>query len=148
MSSNEQSVRLPNGVTLRYIEQGPADRAPVILLHGYSDSALSYGPVLAHLPNWVRAIAVSLRGHGNSDKPADGYHPRDLAADVAEFMQLRKIRSAVLAGHSMGTMVAQCFALDYPQQTRALVLAGALGRLRENAQVVEMADQLNAMEDP
>ncbi len=148
MTLNEQSVRLPNGVTLRYVEQGPVEMSPVILLHGYTDSLLSFEPVLAHLPSSIRAIALSLRGHGSSDKPANGYDPRDLAADLAEFMRLRRIRSAIVAGHSMGSAVAQCFALDHPEKTRGLALIGTFMTLRGNAELSEMSDQLSNMEDP
>ena len=83
----EQSIRLPNGVTLRYVEQGPADAMPLILLHGFPDSWLSYETVLANLPSPIRTIALSQRGFGNSDKPEGSYHPRDLAADLADFMK-------------------------------------------------------------
>ena len=52
----EQSIRLPNGATLRYVEQGPSDGMPLILLHGFPDSWLSYEIVLANLPSSIRAI--------------------------------------------------------------------------------------------
>src|SRR5262249_23715909 len=122
MSLTEQSVVLPSGIILRYVEQGPAVAMPVILLHGFPDSWLSWEPVLAHLPPAMRAIAVSLRGFGNSDKPATGYHPRELAADLADFMSLREIPHAVVAGHSMGALVAQSFAIEYPERVAGLAL--------------------------
>jgi alpha-beta hydrolase superfamily lysophospholipase len=54
---------------------------PVILLHGITDSWRSFEPVLPHLPASIRAFALSQRGHGDSERPAAGYHPRDFAAD-------------------------------------------------------------------
>lgn len=91
MTLTEQSIRLPNGVMLRYVEQGPAGAMPVILLHGFPDSWHSYESVLAHLSDSIRVIAVSQRGFGNSDRPATGYAPRDLAADLSNCMKLRDI---------------------------------------------------------
>lgn len=144
----EQSIRLPNGAALRYVEQGPADAMPLILLHGFPDSWLSYERVLANLPSTIRAIALSQRGFGNSDKPDDGYHPRDLAADLADFMRLRRIPRAILAGHSMGALVAQRFAIDFPERVAGLALIGTFKTLRGNAELGALIDEIAGMVDP
>ena len=148
MTLTEQSIRLPSGVTLRYVEQGPAGAMPIILLHGFPDSWLSYEPVLAFMPSSLRVIALSQRGFGNSDKPAAGYHPRDLAADLADFMTLRAIARAVIVGHSMGALVAQSFALDFPERVAGLVLIGTFRTQAGNAELTEMMDALDQMNDP
>ena len=144
----EQSIRLPNGATLRYVEQGPADAMPLILLHGFPNSWLSYETVLANLPSTIHAIALSQRGFGNSDKPDDGYHPRDLAADLADFMKLRRIPRAILAGHSMGALVAQRFAIDFPERIAGLALIGTFQALRDNPELAELIDEVADMADP
>lgn len=76
-----RSIELDTGVTLRYVEHGEPSGVVVIFLHGLSDSWLSFEPVLEHLPCWIRAFALSQRGHGDSDRPARGYAPREFAAD-------------------------------------------------------------------
>jgi pimeloyl-ACP methyl ester carboxylesterase len=144
----EQSIRLLNGLTLHYVEQGPANAVPVILLHGFPDSLLSYEPVLAHLPISIRAIALSQRGFGNSDKPTAGYHPRELAADLADFMRQRAIPRAVLVGHSMGALVARSFALDFPDRVAGLALIGAFKTQGDNAELAELIEALDQMDDP
>ncbi|HEV8389481.1 MAG TPA: alpha/beta hydrolase, partial [Dongiaceae bacterium] len=144
----EQSIRLLSGLTLYYVEQGPANAMPVILLHGFPDSLLSYEPVLAHLPISVRAIALSQRGSGNSDKPAAGYHPRDLAADLADFMRQRAIPRAVVVGHGMGALVAQSFALDFPERVAGLALIGTFRTQSDNAELAEIIGALDEMTDP
>ena len=144
----EQSIRLSNGATLRCVEQGPADAMPLILLHGFPDSWLSYETVLANLPSSIRTIALSQRGFGNSDKPEGSYHPRDLAADLADFMTLRRIPQAVLAGHSMGALVAQSFAVAFPERVAGLVLIGTFKTLRDNAELAQLIDDVAAMADP
>jgi pimeloyl-ACP methyl ester carboxylesterase len=143
----EHSIRLPNGVTLRYVEQGPAGAMPIILLHGFPDSWRSYETVLAHMPMSVRMIALSQRGFGNSDKPATGYNPRDLAADLAEFMKRRKIPEAVIVGHSMGALVAQRFAIEFPELAAGLVLIGTFPTLAGNTEISELIDALDQMKD-
>jgi pimeloyl-ACP methyl ester carboxylesterase len=144
----EQSIRLPNGVTLRVVEQGPSGALPIILLHGFPDSWLSYETVLAHLPTSIRVIALSQRGFGNSDKPAAGYHPRDLAADLADLMKQRRIPQAIVVGRSMGALVAQRFALDFPERVAGLVLIGTFRYLAGNAELQEMIAALDRMNDP
>ena len=144
----EHAIRLPNGATLRYVEQGPTDAMPLILLHGFPDSWLSYEIVLANLPSSIRAIALSQRGFGNSDKPEGSYHPRALAADLMDFMTLRRIPRAILAGHSMGALVAQRFALDFPERAAGLALIGTFKTLRDNAELAQLIDEVAAMADP
>ena len=40
----------------------------------------------AHLPDHIRAYALTTRGHGDSDKPEHGYRLEEQAADVAAFL--------------------------------------------------------------
>jgi pimeloyl-ACP methyl ester carboxylesterase len=144
-----QSVRLPNGVALQYVEQGDPAGIPVVFLHGVSDSWRSFEMVLPHLPASIRAIALTQRGHGDSDRPASGYQMRDFAADVAGVLDALGIQAAVIAGHSMGSIVAQRFALDYPARTLGLVLMGAFVSVADNPAVPEFYDQVVApLTDP
>jgi non-heme chloroperoxidase len=144
-----KTIELPNGVRLDYVEQGdPAAGTPVILLHGITDSWLSFEPVLPHLPESIHAFALSQRGHGDSSRPAIGYRPGDFAADVVAFMDALKLERAVIAGHSMGSYIAQRFALDYPERTRGVVLMGSFFTLRGNPAVAEFWDAVSNLTDP
>jgi pimeloyl-ACP methyl ester carboxylesterase len=58
----------------------------VLFLHGLTDSWRSSERVLPHLPESIRAIALTHRGHGDADRPATGYRTRAFAEDVAGFM--------------------------------------------------------------
>jgi pimeloyl-ACP methyl ester carboxylesterase len=120
-----RSIALPTGVTLEYAEQGDAAGIPVILLHGYTDSRRSWDPVLPRLPSRYRVFAITQRGHGESSKPEAGYDVEAFAADVAAFLDAKSIPRASIVGHSMGSMVAQQFAIDFPERLDALVLTGA-----------------------
>lgn len=143
-----QSVELPDGLRLEYVEQGEGAGIPVVLLHGYTDSWRSFEPVLPHLPPSVHAFALTQRGHGDAGRPAQGYRPRDFAADVAAFMDRLGIGPAVIAGHSMGASIAQRFALDHPERTLGLALLAALGSWRRNPGVVELWTAIASFEDP
>lgn len=120
-----RSIDLPTGVTLEYAEQGRPDGIPVVLLHGYTDSRHSWNLVLPRLPPRYRVFAITQRGHGESSKPADGYRVADFAGDVAAFLEAKRIDRAIIVGHSMGSMVAQQFTIENPEQVQALVLTGA-----------------------
>ena len=71
LTSDVKSVKLSNGVTLPYVEQGDPSGVPVVLLHGITDSWRSFAPVLPSLPASIHAFALTQRGHGDADRPAD-----------------------------------------------------------------------------
>src|SRR5687768_17157019 len=133
-----KSIQLSTGIQIEYAEQGSSAGTPVIFLHGYTDSWRSFEQVLRLLPESVHAYALSQRGHGNSDRPVNSYKPENFVADIAAFMKQLKVESAVIVGHSMGATVAQRFALDHPQMTRALVLIGSFASFKNNAGVEEL----------
>lgn len=148
MDHSMRSVDLPTGVTLQYVEQGDPQGLPVVLLHGGSDSWRSYELVLPHLPRWIRAIAVSQRGHGDSSRPTIGYRTRDFAADVAALLDALDIRRAVIAGHCMGGYVAQRFAIDHPDRTLGLVLAATRSTWYDHPDIRALAETVAGLEDP
>ncbi|MGH8974332.1 MAG: alpha/beta fold hydrolase [Acidimicrobiia bacterium] len=142
-------IDLPGRVALDVVLRGDAAGLPVVFLHGGTDSWRSFEPVLPHLPHSIRAIAVSQRGHGDSGRPSSGYGPPDFAGDVAALLDQLGIDRAVIAGHSMGSHVAQRFALDHPDRTAGLVLAGAFRTFATNAVITEYWDTVvSTLDDP
>jgi pimeloyl-ACP methyl ester carboxylesterase len=141
-----RAARLPGGLALQYVERGDPSGTPVILLHGMTDSWRSFELLLPLLPPSIRAVALTQRGHGDSDKPAASYRPTDLAADVAGVMDVLGISAAVIVGHSMGSRVAVRFGLEYPARTLGLVLLGACADLGGNAAVRELAGAIRNMD--
>jgi non-heme chloroperoxidase len=128
-------IALPTGVELDVIQSGDLNGVPVLLLHGISDSAPSMRPFMENLPRGVRAIAISQRGHGDSSKPAGPYTTAAFVADAAAVLDHLRVRRAVVLGHSMGSVVAQRFAIDHPDRTLGLVLEGAFPTLKGNPDV-------------
>jgi pimeloyl-ACP methyl ester carboxylesterase len=143
------SIDLPTGVRLQYAEQGEPGGAPVLLLHGLSDSWRSYEQSLERLPDWVHAVAPTQRGHGDSERPDAGYGIEDLAADAAALIDALGLGPATVVGHSLGSWVAERLAIDHPERVAGLVLVGAFGPARENPVVVEFVEEAIApMTDP
>jgi pimeloyl-ACP methyl ester carboxylesterase len=139
-------AELSNGVRLPYAEQGAPDGIPLILLHGITDSWRSFEPVLPHLPGRLHVHAVTARGHGDASRPGS-YALADMVDDVARFLDAAGLGSAIVAGHSMGSVVATRFAIDHPDRTDGLVVMGgaaAFGRLGMEG----LRDELTALRDP
>ncbi|MFC0771954.1 alpha/beta fold hydrolase [Terrimonas alba] len=143
-----KTIKLSTGVTLEYAEQGDPDGEPVIFLHGITDSWHSFESTFKHLPASIHAFAVSQRGHGDSERPADGYTPKDFAADIADFIKQNKLGPVIIAGHSMGGVNAQQFALDYPQLTKGLVIIDSDPAMKENPGMPEFYHQVMQLKDP
>lgn len=141
-----REVTLPSGVRLQYAETGRPDGEPIILLHGYTDSWYSYSRVLPLLAPRYRAISLSQRGHGDSDRPGS-YTGEDYAADVDALMEALGIERATIVGHSMGSFVAQTVAIRYPERVEKLVLIGSAA-VAGNEIIVGLNDFVQTLTDP
>lgn len=140
-------IRLPTGVELHLAEAGPADGQPVLLLHGYADSWYSWAPVLERLPDGVRAIVPTLRGHGDSERPACCYRLADFAADAVALLDALGIQRAHVVGHSMGSLIAQRLAIEHPERVERLALVGSTATA-VNDVVVGFNEVVQRLEDP
>lgn len=143
------TATLDSGLTLSFAEQGEPSQHALVLLPGPTDSWRSYEPVLARLPSSVRAVAVSPRGHGDSDKPTTGYGVEDFAADVVPFLDVLGIDRAVLAGHSGSCPVVRRVALDRPERVAGLVLEASPTTLRGDDRIERFAETVvSDLKDP
>jgi non-heme chloroperoxidase len=142
-----QFIRFPTGPAIHYVEQGDSRGAPIVFLHGYTDSSFSFGRLWPFLdPNRYRCLALDQRGHGESERPMSGYTPDDFAADVIAFLDVVDIGCATIVGHSMGSLIARRVALTYPDRVSRLVLIGAI--LGDNEAVGELRDGVGELDDP
>ena len=122
------------GVRTLYLEAGPPDAPPVILLHGLGATNASLLPVLGDLAVDHRVLAPDLPGFGASDAPASPYNPPWFAAWVEAFQNATRSRGAVLIGNSLGGRIALEAGLTHPKSVRGLVLltpSPAFRRLRQ-----------------
>lgn len=142
-------ITIRSGLAFSYVEQGDPRGTPVVLLHGYTDSWRSWAPFMAHLPPRFRVIALTQRGHGDSDKPEGAYRLADFAADLGGVLDALEIDRAVIAGHSMGSLVATRFAIDRAARVSGLALIGAFTTLKGNAGGEELwRDAVARLVDP
>lgn len=118
-------VALPTGVRLCYAELGDPAGHAVLLLHGLSDSRRSFDRLLPLLPPSLRLIVPDQRGHGDSDRPDDGYTLPALAADALALLDALGVARATVVGHSLGSFVAQRLALAARERVAGLVLVAS-----------------------
>jgi pimeloyl-ACP methyl ester carboxylesterase len=123
-TERKREVRLPNGVRLAYVELGDPRGTPVLLLHGYTDSSRVW-TILAPQLARHRLIIPDQRGHGESDAPACCYAMSQLAEDARLLLDALGIERAAVAGHSMGSMVAQVLAAEHPERVTRIALIGS-----------------------
>jgi len=98
---------IANGIRLQLLEWGPADAPPIVFLHGGSLTAHTWDLVCLVLSEQYRCIAVDLRGHGESEWPANADYTLDaIAADVAALIGTTVERPPVLVGMSLGGLTA------------------------------------------
>jgi pimeloyl-ACP methyl ester carboxylesterase len=130
--ASKRSIALPNGETLAYIDRPASTEdsrsAPVVvLIHGYTDNARDWVPMLPYLSKRYRLILVDIRGHGQSSKPECCYTRLDFAYDIKLLLDALGVHKADIVGHSLGSIIAQTFAEYWPERTAHVVLISSTG---------------------
>lgn len=117
MRGVQHQVTAPDGVRLHVREYGNPDGAPLLLIHGWSQSQLCWrAQVDSPLAQHYRLVCPDLRGHGQSDKPVgDAWYqnPTSWARDVAAVIHALHLDRPVLVGWSYGSLVAALYLEEY-----------------------------------
>lgn len=134
--------------TLDLRVDGPEDGPPVVLLHGFPQTSLSWAGVAARLvAEGHRVIAPDQRGYSPGARPdgVEHYASDLLADDVAELADVLGLETFHLVGHDWGASVAWVVAARHPERLRSLTAVSvphlaAFGRaLRESDDQREMS---------
>ncbi len=102
-----------DGVALRYFDWG-GDGPPLILIHATGFLAALWRPIAERLARRCRVIAVDQRGHGDSDKPPEGYRFEAFADDLQRLIEGLDLDAPIAAGHSSGGTTIVVHAARYP----------------------------------
>ena len=144
LSVGKCSVTLDTGITMSYVDTGPASGTPVILIHGFTDSLHTWAfvtPPMHKAEPQMRFIAIDLRGHGSSSmppatqcaaQPETCFRLSDHAMDVIAFMRVMNIGRAHLVGHSLGSFVVQEIALGHPEMVDRAIMIGTSTKVAGN----------------
>lgn len=121
MSNWQSNFIQTNGIRLHYTRTG-GDKPALVLLHGITDNGLCWTRVARALERDYDILMVDARGHGLSDKPEDGYHSDDYAADFAGLIEGLGLGPVLVMGHSLGAINAATLAANCPQLVRGAIL--------------------------
>lgn len=143
-----KSAVVRGGVTLPYAEAGYPSGTPVVFVHGLSDSWWSFEPLLQRLPASLHGYAPTQRGHGDADRPPDGYTPEDFASDLVAFLDTVGIERTLLVGSSTGGVTARIVAGSHPDRISGLVLIGVPATLADKPATAEMNETVQGLSDP
>ena len=113
-----------NGVRLRYRLEGEGEL--LVLVHGVGSRLEGWDGVVRALGGRVRTLRYDLRGHGQSEKLHARYELADFVADLRGLLDHLGERRCHLAGHSLGGLVAQGFALAHSDRLDRLVLVSTV----------------------
>jgi len=108
------------GAKIYWDEQGSG--APLLLIMGLGYPSKAWYRTRPVLAQQYRTIALDNRGVGESDMPQGPYSIPLMASDAAAVLDAAGEESAHIFGISMGGMIAQEFALEYPRRVRSLIL--------------------------
>lgn len=129
----------------------PREGAPTfVLVHGIGMGRSVFADLVGHLRDHGRVIALDLPGYGEAPEPATTPSIERMADLVASMLSSRRIKDAVLVGHSMGSQVVAEVAARHPGVVARLVLVGPTVNERERTalqQVLRLGQDL-AIESP
>ena len=128
------------GARIYWDEQGKGD--PVLLIMGLGYPSYLWHRTRPTLKERYRTIALDNRGSGQSDAPPGPYSIALMASDAAAALDAAGVDRAHVFGLSMGGMIAQEFALQYPARVRSLILGctapGGPNAVRADKRVTEI----------
>ncbi len=119
--SLKQIILNVNDIDLNVVDIG-ADAPCLVFLHYWGGSSRTWAPVIEHLSNTNRCVAIDFRGWGQSSKEPDDYSLEILASDVVGVVEKLGLKEFFLLGHSMGGKVAQLVAARHPKGLKGLIL--------------------------
>jgi len=115
-----------NGIRIAYEIHGEENNESLILLHGFAVYKEFWFAQIHDLASHFKIITIDSRYAGNSSHPSESSHMDTMVEDIKELMDFLKIEKASIGGHSLGGMVAQNFALKYPERLNKLILLATL----------------------
>lgn len=120
-----------DGLRCHYLQEGQGTE--LVLIHGLGGTLHDWDAFVPALSRYHRVFRFDVRGFGHTDKPPGPYSPQLFARDLAGLLRALQRPPAHIVGISMGGVVAQRFALDYPELVQSLTLISTSSEVGEQA---------------
>jgi haloalkane dehalogenase len=120
-----------HGIKMNYIDEGPKDAPPILMLHGNPTWSFYFRRLIAALRPQYRVIVPDHVGMGLSDRPDEQHYGYTLARRVIDleklFLSLNLHRNLTLVLHDWGGMIGTAFATDHPERIARIVVLNTGG---------------------
>ncbi|KAH7482243.1 Bifunctional epoxide hydrolase 2 [Phytophthora ramorum] len=115
-------VTTPQGVRVHYVDVGPRDGLPVVMVHGWPDLWFGWRHQISTLSSTYRLIVPDVRGFGQSSTPTnlEAYGAKNVANDLVALLDELQIDKAVFVAHDWGGHHAWRFCLYHPERVIAV----------------------------
>lgn len=113
-----------NGIRLHYLDWG-GDGDVLLFLAGMGCNAHIFDDLAPRFTDKLRVMALTRRGHGESDHPETGYDVDTLTEDIRQFLDALGIEKVILAGHSMANIELSHFSALHPERVLKLIFLDA-----------------------
>ncbi|MEO7141970.1 MAG: alpha/beta fold hydrolase [Bryobacteraceae bacterium] len=131
------------------LRDAPVSNEPLLLIMGLACSLDFWYRTVPVVSRRFRTILFDNRGVGKSDAPPGPYSILSMAADAAAVLDAAGVERANIFGVSMGGMIAQEFALQYPERVQSLILgctaSGGAGGVRAKQAAIDMLKRRASM---
>jgi len=125
---------------------------PLVMIRGLGSQVDHWYEQTPVLSKKYQLLVFDNRGIARSSDPGGPFTTRDMAADTAALMETAGIKSAHVLGYSMGGMVAQEMALNYPEKVKGLILAatdcGITQRIKARPEVSRLFSDMVSLGTP
>lgn len=115
---------------MRVVESGRENTRPIVLVPGWGCTAWIFHETLVPLAHaGFHAIAVELKGHGESDTPPskDEYSVEAMRDHLVQILDALGLDETGIVGHSMGAAIATEVAVAQPRRVTGLILVAPVG---------------------
>src|SRR5689334_13162340 len=114
-----------NGNRLHYLDWAGQGET-LLFVPGSGNSAHIFDDIAPRFSPMYHVLALTRRGHGQSEKPAGDYSTASLVEDIRQFLDLLDIHRVILVGFSMAGVEMTYFAGHYPDRVAKLVFLDAI----------------------
>lgn len=119
---NTRTGERPHKLNMYYHWQGQHDAPVIAWIPGVGQDHLAWGLQVAVFAKKFRCLMLDSRDSGRTDRATEPYRGADMAADLAGLLDALQVPKINVVGLSLGGVVAQEFALNYPERLEKMAL--------------------------